>query len=103
MRRVDRLIPERLSGFQHVLHAFLGFGLAAQAQERLSLQVQQVLLRYRLLAAETSAAQYRRQLLSYHRIVFRDVARLARQVDADLHQRIPGITLYFDILPWGAG
>src|SRR5580692_5750759 len=37
-------IPDRLSTLQHALDAFKGFLFAAEAQERFSLQIKQILL-----------------------------------------------------------
>src|ERR1035438_3755871 len=80
-------VSQRLSGLQHVLHAFLRLALAAQAEEGLPLQIQQVLFGDGLTAGQGSAAQYVCQFLSYHGIVIRDVIGLPRQIDAGLEQR----------------
>src|SRR5579885_1921567 len=95
-----RLIPQGLSGFQHVLHALLGLRLAAQTQEGLPLQVEQVLFRDGLLAGDPAAAQHVGQLLSYYGIVLGDVLGLTSQVDAGLQQGIVGVAADADI---GAG
>ena len=38
------LVPQRLAGLKHVLNPHLGLGIAAKAQECLTLQIQEVLL-----------------------------------------------------------
>src|SRR5439155_26051965 len=63
------LIPQRLSGFQHMLHARLRLGVGAKAQERFSFQVQKRLLRDELLAGETAAAKDVGELFAYLRFV----------------------------------
>ncbi len=50
-----QLVPQRLAGLQHILHAFLRFWIPAQAQERFALQIQQILLAHGLFAGEQAA------------------------------------------------
>ena len=52
------LVAERLSVLQHVGHTFLRLGISAEAEERFTLEIEQILLAHQMLAGELAAAQH---------------------------------------------
>src|SRR4029079_4261766 len=69
-----------------MLHSLLRFRLAAQTQERLALEIEQILLGNFLFSGQSTSAQDVRQLLADHCIVFGYISSLTRQVNPQFQQ-----------------
>src|SRR4029079_3079445 len=80
------LVPQRLPGLQRVRDALEGLPLAAQAEERLALEVQQLLFRHGARMRETAAREDPGQLSPDHRVVIADAAGAPGEVDAELER-----------------
>src|SRR5687767_11793201 len=80
-------IPQRLAGLQRVRDAFLRLPFSAQAEERLPLQIEQLLLRHGPAGCEPAAGEDLRELPSDERIVIADASAAPREVDTELQRR----------------
>src|SRR5487761_1962821 len=78
------LVPQRLSGFQHELHALLRLRISAQAQKRFALQVEQILLADGLFAGQPASADDIGELFRHHHVVVGNVTALAHAPRSDL-------------------
>src|SRR5438067_9355328 len=84
---ITRSVPQRLSRLQCVLNPFQCLALAAQLQERLALEIEQVLLGYRGLLRQRSAREHIRERPADGRIVIGDPAGAPREMDAEFQRR----------------
>src|SRR5687768_3240817 len=91
-----QLVPQRLSGLERVLDPLLRLALRHQAQERLSLQIEQLLLRDGRRMWERSSRHDRRQLATDEGIVIADACGAPRQVDAELERRAHAVAAHRD-------
>src|SRR5208282_2300911 len=81
------LISERLSRLEGVRDALLRFALAAQADERFALKIENVLLGDVLRRGDSAARQNIRQLSRDHAIVFGRVLAADHHVNRQLRRR----------------
>ena len=65
----------------------LCFSLAAQAEKRFALEIEQLLLAHRCRVGAVSTRQDPRQLAADHRVVIADAAGAPRQMNAELECR----------------
>src|SRR5262245_32781905 len=79
-------VPQRLAGFERVLHALERLALAAQFQERLALEIEQMLLADGRLMGQRAAGEHVRQRASDERVVIADSATAPGQMDAELER-----------------
>src|SRR5882757_10067756 len=91
------LISQRFTGLQHVLHALLRFGAAAEAQEGFPLQIEQVLFRYLLRAGQAASAEHMRQFLAHNDVVSGNIPALLRHPDPHFHEGETFFARYRDI------
>src|SRR3954452_3936435 len=77
-------IPQRLPGLQRVRDAVLRLALAAQAQEGLTLQIQQLRLGHHTEIRQASPGENRRERAADERVVIADAARPPGQIDTEL-------------------
>src|SRR5262245_12446961 len=80
-------IPQRLPGLQRVRDALQGLALAAEAEERFTLQVEHLLLVERRRVREVAAGEDPGELASDRGVVIADAAGAPREVDAELQRR----------------
>src|SRR5574340_1494401 len=81
--RRNALIPQRLAGLQRVGDALLGFTLTAEADERLALQIEDVLLRNGLWRGDRSAGKDISELSGHDAVVFGGVFAAHEHVNAE--------------------
>src|SRR6516162_9893304 len=79
-------IPQRFARLERVLDALKGLSLAAELEERLALEIQQLLLADGGLVRERSAGETPRQRPADQRVVIADAARAPRQVDTQFQR-----------------
>src|SRR5581483_2322467 len=79
-------IAQRLTCLQHVLNPLLCLGLAAEAEESLALQVQQILFGDGLFAGDPAAAQYICQFFADLGVIVGYVPAFMREVNAGFEQ-----------------
>src|SRR5438045_103438 len=84
---ISASIPQHLSGFQRVLNALLRFALAAKRLERLSLQIEQVLLADGCTWSDVPSTQDFGDLPSQFHLIFGDVLALPHEVHSHLERR----------------
>src|SRR5262245_45109407 len=80
-------VPQRLAGVERVLDARQRLRLGAQREERLALEVEEVLFADERGAGERSAGEDVRQLPADERVVIADPAGAVREMDAELEER----------------
>src|ERR1041385_2913414 len=86
------LIPQGLAGFQGVLDSFHRFGLAAQAQEHLAFEIEDVLFGHKMRPAQIAAAEHMREFGPDLFVVPTDLAGLAHLIQHALEQRQTALT-----------
>src|SRR5579871_327126 len=79
-------VSQRLAGFEREGNPLLGFPFAAQRQERLALEIEQILLAHGRAGRDAASAQHMRHFIGYVRIVLADKFSLAHGVDAELER-----------------
>src|SRR5215207_7656100 len=80
-------IPQRFAGLEGMGDPFLRFSLAAQAEEGLALQIQQVLLALGGRRRSIQTGQNPGELAADQRIVLADPSSAPGEVDAELQRR----------------
>src|SRR5688500_5994138 len=92
-------VAKRLAGFQHVGNPLHRLSLAAEAEERLALEVEHLLFRQRRRMREVAAGEDPRQLAADHRVVIADPPRAPGEVHAELQRREHAFAADADGLP----
>src|SRR5690349_10986344 len=82
----SRSVPQRLPRLQSVTDAFERLRLPAELQERLTLQIEQVLFAHNRLMRKRAARQHERESATDQRIVIADAARSPREMHAELER-----------------
>src|SRR2546425_4766386 len=75
------LVPQRLTGFQSVGEAFLGFLFAAEGDEGFALEIEDVLFADQQWRGQRTAGKDVRQLAAHVCVIFRGVAAAEHHVD----------------------
>src|SRR5688500_13115985 len=77
-------VPQRLAGLQRMLEAFHRFAFAAQAQDRLALEIEKLLRGHRGGVRAVAAREDPGELPADRRVVIADAPGAPRQVGAEL-------------------
>src|SRR5262249_2053017 len=85
--KIMSLVPQRLPRLQRMRDALLRLTLPAQAQERLALQIQELLFGQRPWRAHIAARQHPRKFPPDERVVVAQPAGAPAEVDAELERR----------------
>src|SRR5579862_9955937 len=78
------LVAQRLSGFQRERDAFLGFLFAAEGDEGLALEIENILLADQLCRGERTTGKNAGELARHNRVVFGCVAAAHQHVNGEL-------------------
>src|SRR6266481_3368079 len=96
-RQMQRLISQRLAGFQRERHALLSFLFAAERNEGFALEVQHVLLAHELRRRKRAACQDVCELASYVGVVVRDITAALHHVNHKFCARQKLFAEHFDL------